>query len=224
MATNGHPSTKEQLDNALKLLDHELEHVALDQPLRIRAIGGYALMKHGVRSGDRAYTVDIDTVTKDYSAAVIQAVETVAQQANLDSDWLNNYNVMDNDVQQVEDMIDAKWLPQKTGLKNIDLSLASVPTLTRSKIIAADTAEFSGRTQDAPDLMDLLEHQNITSMSQFNTAYPDPYGEYPAVQEMVSGLFEQKQKQDRMSKLKKKVAARAALIEPSQEMDDGYTY
>lgn len=185
-----HNATADDLDNALRLLDHELEGLHLDEPLQIRAIGGYALLKHGVRTGDRAYTADIDSVTHDYSAAVVQAIETVAEKTNLDPDWLNNYGVMDNDPDQIEAMYEAEWIPQDDGLRNIDMSIATVPTLTRAKIIAADSAEFSGRTRDVEDLMGLLEKQGITSAAQFERKYPDPYEEYPDAHAVVSSQFE----------------------------------
>lgn len=187
-ATSDRKSVTE-LDEALRLLDHELEQLKLDAPLQIRAIGGYALMKHGVRTGDRAYTVDIDTVTKDYSAAVMRAIQTVASRAGLAEDWLNNYNVMDNDPEQVENMIGAEWVPQPMGLRNIAVEIATIETLTRSKIVAVDGAEFSGREQDAPDLLDLMKYQGIANARQFAAKYPDPYGEYPGARDVVSRHF-----------------------------------
>ncbi|WP_394941190.1 hypothetical protein [Psychromicrobium sp. YIM B11713] len=180
----------DELDVALLLLDQELEKLCLEKPIQVRAIGGYALMKHGVRTGERAYTVDIDTLTRDYSSAVQRAIEIVAEKAGLEPDWLNNDNLGDaEDPELVEAQYDAKWIPQGTGLRNIALSIATVPTLTRAKIIAADTAEFSGRTQDLPDLLDLLRHQGITSTAQFATKYPDSFDEYPAAQDSVQRYF-----------------------------------
>lgn len=187
MASSGNRKTVDELDAALHLLDHELEGLKLETPLRVRAIGGYALLKHGVRSEERALTVDIDSVTKRYSAAVEAAIATVAERAGLDSDWLNNYGVMDNDPDTVEEMIDAEWTPQAMDLRNIAVDVATIETLTRSKIIAVDTALESGRDQDEPDLVSLLQHQNITSMQQFSAKYPDPYGEYSEAARVVAG-------------------------------------
>lgn len=189
MSDTGNKKTAAELDDALRLLDHELDALGLDTPLQMRAIGGYALMKHGVREDERAFTVDIDTVTRDYSAAVVQAIKTVAEQASLDEDWLNNYNVMDNDPDQVEEMIAAEWLPQPLGLRNIAVSIATIETLTRAKIIAVDNIEFSGREQDEPDLRDLLAHQGITTAKQFAAKYPDPYGEYPETAALIRDHF-----------------------------------
>jgi len=184
LSTTGNRKTAHELDDALRLLDHELNGLQLNEPVQIRAIGGYALLKHGVRRAEEAYTVDIDTVTADYSAAVIAAIERVAEKAGLDPDWLNNYNLM-GDPEDVEQVLDAEWLPQPMDLRNIAVSIASVPTLTRAKIIAADTAALSGRQRDASDLEDLLEHQGIKSLSDFQRLYPDPYDEYPDAQALV---------------------------------------
>lgn len=184
MSGSENRKTADELDEALRLLDHELNGLHLAEPLEIRAIGGYAMLKHGIRRADNAYTVDIDTVTADYSAAVTRAIETVGAKLGLDSDWLNNYNVM-GDAEDVDDMLDAEWLPQSMDLRNIAVSIASIPTLTRAKIMAADTAELSGRDRDIPDLEDLLDHQGITTLRQFDQRYPDPFGEYPDARALV---------------------------------------
>lgn len=179
-------------DHALSLLDHELEGLELDEPIQIRAIGGYALLKHGIREDERALTVDIDTMTRDYSAAVQAAIETVAERTGLAKDWLNNDNLGGNDPDEVAAIYDAEWEPQDDGLKNIDMAIASVPTLTRAKIIAADTAQFSDRDQDGPDLVRLIEHQGIESLAAYRAKYPDPFEEYPEAGELMQGYYARK--------------------------------
>jgi len=185
MSDTSKRKTAAELDDALRLLDHELSGLALDEPLAIRAIGGYALLKHGVRTGEHAYTVDIDTVSRDYSAAVEAAIGRVAAQLDLEPGWLNNDNVLDNDPEHVERMLDAEWIPQAMDLRNIAVSIASIPTLTRAKIMATEDAEFSGRQRDADDLRALLDHQGITSLKQFERTYPDPFEEYPSAHGVV---------------------------------------
>lgn len=202
-----------ELDSALRLLDHELAALGLEQPIQVRAIGGYALMRHGVRSAGRAYTLDIDTLTRDYDAAVQEAIQVVAERTGLPPDWLNNDCLQsDDDLEMVEEQYGARWIPQGTGMGNVALSIATVPTLTRSKIIAADTAEFSGRSQDVPDLLDLLRHQGIRSTAQFLAAYPDPYGEYPAALDAVREHFDVG-KRRRIERLKQDVGRRAGELE-----------
>lgn len=217
------PSTKrpaEAFDEALTLLDHELSGLQLSEPIQIRAIGGYALLKHGVREDDRALTADIDTMTRDYSANVQQAIATVADITGLDADWLNNDNLGGNDPEDVEAIYDARWEPQQADLKNISISIATVPTLTRSKIIAADTAELSGRAQDAPDLLRLLEHQGITSYAQFCTKYPDPFGEHPDTDELVRTHLGGRASLDAM---KDRISAAAAELDYGDD-DASYPY
>jgi len=189
VTSTGHKKTADELENALALLDAKLAMLDLAGPIEIKAIGGFALLKHKIRDDDRAYTVDIDTVTRDYEKRVVQAIEEVGEEAFLDKDWLNNYNVLDNDAEHVEFMIGAEWIPQDMGLKNIQVAIATVPTLTRAKIIASDSAEFSGRLQDVPDLIELLEHQKIQTMRSFDDLYPDPFGEYPDARTWVSDHF-----------------------------------
>src|SRR5690606_37638811 len=106
----------------------ELVGLKLEEPLQVRAIGGYALLKHGVRKGDRAFTMDIDTVTRDYGMAVERAVRKVAEQLDLEPNWLNNDNVLDNDTEHIEELFKAEWLPQAMGLRNIAVSIASIET------------------------------------------------------------------------------------------------
>lgn len=178
-----------EFDEALRLLDHELSRLRLEEPLKIRAIGGYALLKHGVREDDRALTADIDTVTRDYSAPVQEAIRAVSRRTGLDADWINNVNLGFSEPEDIEASYQAEWIPLDMGLKNIDLAIGSIPMLTRSKIIAADTAMLAGRLQDHPDLAALLRHQGITDVAQFRAKYPDPFGEYAETDRFVHGHF-----------------------------------
>lgn len=210
-----HRCSMERLEEALELLDHELAGLELNQPMKIRAIGGYALMKHSVRAGDRAFTVDIDSVTRDYDMAVKQAIRTVAKQLDLDPDWVNNDNVMDDDPQLVEEMIKANWLPQDNALEHINIEIADIPTLTRAKIIAATDAELSGRAQDLPDLKELLAHQGITTMRDYLASYPDPWDEHHEVGAKLEHHF-------RLQHSKRKLIADGEAI--MRSTDPGYEH
>lgn len=175
----GHKKSVDQLDEALIALDAKLDEYGVADPIQIRAIGGYALMKHNIRAEDRAFTVDIDTVTRDYQQAVIQAIQDVARERDLDPDWLNNYNVADDDPSTVTDLIGEDWVDQDTShLPRVQMAIASVPMLTRAKIMAAADGAISGRTQDKPDLLALIEHQGISTLDEFDRAYPDEFGQY----------------------------------------------
>ena len=191
MSNDDHKCSLAQLEHGLEVLDRKLQALDLDAPVRLRAIGGFALMKYGIRAADRAFTVDIDTVTPDFAPKIAAAIHEVAAELDLERDWINNDNVMDGeDPERVASMYQARWLPDNSAVYEcIDLQLASVPTLTRAKIIAADTAEFSGRAQDLPDLLELLRFQGIRTTAQFETAYPDPYDEYPSAHDAVREHF-----------------------------------
>lgn len=210
----------EAFDEALTLLDHELSGLQLAEPIEIRAIGGYALLKHGVREDDRALTADIDTMTRDYSVGVQQAIATVAAKTGLDADWLNNDNLGGNDPEDIEAIYDARWEPQDAELKNISISIASVATLTRAKIIAADTAELSGRAQDAPDLLRLLEHQGITSYSQFRSKYPDPFDEHPDADQLVRAHLGRAS----LDAMKNRISAAAVELDYGDDASNPYDY
>lgn len=181
-----------QLRHALTRLDELL--AAAGAEITIKAIGGFALMTYGIRAAARAFTVDIDTVTGDYSAHVMGLVKQVADELGMDPQWLNNHTVLGgaaDDAELVQSMYQAQWLPDRNvpehgDYRAITLQIATVPTLTRAKIIAADTAEFSGRTQDVPDLLELLRFQGIDTLAEFQARYPDPYDEYPAAHDIVA--------------------------------------
>lgn len=188
MSQNDFKCSLAQLEQGLVRLDEKLAALDLDAPIELRAIGGFALMSYGIRAADRAFTVDIDTVTADFAPEVTTAIREVAAELGLERDWINNDSVIDGeDTAMVEEMYDARWVPSGKTFAHIDLKLATVPTLTRAKIIAADVAEFSGRAQDVPDLLELLRYQGIETLAQFDVAYPDPYGEYEAASEIVAG-------------------------------------
>lgn len=209
MATTGNRKNIHQLDDALSRFDERLGELHVDETVEIKAIGGFALLRHGVRNAANAYTVDIDSVTRDYQPKVVEAIEDVAREKNMDIDWINNYNVMDGDPEHVEDMIGAEWLPREDGLTNVDLRVATVETLTRAKIIAAADAEFSGRIQDRPDLIDLVEHQGITTLQQFDRLYPDEFGEYAESRNVV-GVH--------LGEIKEQSPARAAFYDRYPEL------
>lgn len=72
---------------------------------------------------------------------------------------------------------------------NIKPVASGSSSTARAKIIAVDTAEFSGRAQDLPDLLELLRFQGVSAAPRCDAAYPDPYDEYPAAREAVHGRF-----------------------------------
>ena len=141
--------------HALANLDCKLQELPAVEhsgfPIAIRAIGGFALMYHNVRVS--AITSDIDTVTVDYSPAVENAIKEVSNELGIANDWLNNYNVIENDVKTIEAMLMPRWDKSDWEFNNIELSVANLETLFRSKLIAADDDRLTDRAQDYPDLL-----------------------------------------------------------------------
>ena len=184
-----HRCSLARLEHALEVFDRRLQSLDLDGPVVLRAIGGFALMKYGIRAADRAFTVDIDTLTEGFSPEVTQVIHQIAEELGLERDWINNDSVIDDEsLDLIEALYQTEWIPDgqpPAHFECIDLQLATVPTLTRAKIIAADTAEFSGRAQDLPDLLELVRFQGITSYADFAARYPDPFDEYPNAHQAV---------------------------------------
>lgn len=144
--------TKDEYICALLYLDMLLAEQGLS--ISIKAIGGFALLWHSVRG--TGYTADIDSVTRDFPPEVVGCIEKTAEIFDFPEDWVNNYNVFENDVDSIEFMIDPFWEKADIGTTCIQLWIADIETLLRSKLIAADDFETTGRAQDFPDLMDLF--------------------------------------------------------------------
>lgn len=177
----------DQFVHALHALDEELRSLDLPEPVQIRATGGFALLVRGLR--EDGYTVDIDTITEDYDEAVRDAINTVARELHLEQDWINNQATGDS-VEQTTNMLDAVFIAQDYGLDHIDLQVADVPTLTRAKAIVVDVDAMSGRTRDWDDLLSLLDHQGVSSYSQFCREYPSiDERDYPETHRSLSSWY-----------------------------------
>lgn len=149
----------EELVGALHELDGELSAREAG-PMEVRALGGFALAYRGLRP--EGLTVDIDTATPTYPADVRRAIEAVAERRGLAGDWVNNQTVFSfgdvvgpDDVAALDDMLDARYLPvEDERFDNIDLQVADVPTLVKSKAYAVCDIELGWR--DEKDLADLV--------------------------------------------------------------------
>jgi hypothetical protein len=144
--------TKDEYITALLYLDMLLKDIG--EHMSIKAIGGFALLWHSVRG--TGYTADIDSLTADFKPEVIACIEEAARVMDLPEDWVNNYNVLENDVESIEIMLDPFWERASIGAENIQLWIADLETLLRSKLMAAEDSELTGRAQDFPDLMDIF--------------------------------------------------------------------
>ncbi len=173
---------------ALRCLDHELERQGFAERVRVHAVGGFALLWHGLRT-DNGYTFDVDSLTDPYDAPVREAIEQVGRTLGMEPAWLNT-DVAGDDPEMALELFDARFVATDTKLNRIDLRIADIPTLTRAKAIAVDTDEFSGRERDWPDLLELLKLQRISSYREFCAAYPEINDwEYPETHRSLECWF-----------------------------------
>jgi len=156
---------------ALQKLDGLLELNPKVSPIEIKAIGGFAMLFYGMRHSMK--TQDIDSVTPDWDEDQIKLIERVAVVMDLEADWLNNYNVMDNDVEAVEIMLEPFWDKIDWGLKRVQLYVGDTETLLRSKLLATEDSEQTGRQQDLPDLISILSNLKILTRERFVATVED---------------------------------------------------
>lgn len=158
LSADSHRRRFADLRHGLDVLDDVLSAFdpPLAEPVPIRAIGGFALLYHGIRRPDNATTVDIDTLTATPEPRVRAAIRAVAERLDLDADWINNTAVFDGDVELARAIVHATWGPRLPGLRMLDVRIADEPTLLRSKIVAVEDVAVSGRDRDLADLEDLM--------------------------------------------------------------------
>lgn len=177
---------------ALRALDGELRARAAE-PLEIRALGGFALLAHGLR--ETGFTADIDTATPDPTRAQQGAIDAVARRLDLPPDWVNNDVVMASgrettweDVDALDVMLDADYEPLDVGegLARVSVSVCSLETLAKAKAYACDDIGRGRTPKDADDLMETLVALGIGSLSQARRRLPwmsDP--EFSAARDVV---------------------------------------
>lgn len=188
LVSETHRKSLAQFVHALRALDEELRGLDLPEPIKVRAIGGFALLSHDIR--EDGYTVDIDTLTEEYDERVRDAINRVAADLWLERDWINNQAAADSAEEAIATM-DAVFIAADYGFDNIDLSVADIPTLTRAKAIAVDTDMLSGRTRDWDDLVSLVERQGIETHEEFCRRYPGvPEWEYPETHRSLAHWFD----------------------------------
>lgn len=157
---------------ALELLDS-----LVNEPVELNAIGGFALIVHGLRS--TGVTADIDIAAPSFSENVEHAVEEVAKRLNLPPDWLNNDSVFSfgdkttqEDVDAFNDMLNAAYEPVDLGLRNIKLYVADLATLAKSKAYAASDIGMGRTEKDMDDLVNVLHAIGLFTPGQAVKALP----------------------------------------------------
>lgn len=169
--------TLDDFNEALTQLDTLLDRTGFDDSISIRAIGGFAMQIHGLRK--TGVTADIDTVTASYPPAVQKCIGIIAEEMSLPPDWINNDSVFtledevtDEDVKAFDSMLDAAFIDLPKKYKHINISVASVETLIKSKVYATCDIGQGRTTKDLDDLLALLAQRGITTRQELEAAYP----------------------------------------------------
>lgn len=214
---------------ALDVFDRTLTEQGYEGSVPIHAIGGFALMAHGLRKdGD---TADIDTVTPTLDPAAARAAAKVAEILNFPNDWLNNDNVYaegdtvtQEDVDAAEVLICANFEPSDLTYDHIDLKIADLDTLARCKALAVCDASPVRLQKDAMDLCDVFTALDITDLESARDRFPwidDP--EMASVRHMVSTLVPDTEKSDITDIMMAVVEGRAEADREGDDFSDIYT-
>ena len=181
-----HQCTINDFEKALSILDKKLTRENLR--IEIKAIGGFAMMYYGIRVN--GYTMDIDTLTNEYSSKVLELIHEVGKEAAIDRDWLNNdcaglegfMSILGNEI---------KWLPSKYEFQMIDLCVADIKGLIRSKAKAIHDGGLVPRSTDKKDILDALAYVGIGNIEELNANQ-----EYSFISEEYQRCYEFLKKQD----------------------------
>jgi len=175
-------STIKDFEEALTLLDQELKNAELK--IKIRAIGGFAMMYYGFR--DNGYTIDIDSLTEAYSEDVLELIEKVGREKGIDEDWLNtDCSTLDGFLDSLSGEID--WQKANYTFDNIDLQIADVRGLIRSKAKAVQDGGIVPRSTDKKDLISGLVHVGIHGIEELDRSqeYAFIASDYPRSYEFL---------------------------------------
>ena len=158
-------STLEGFEKALFSLDSKLSGV-INTKLEIRAIGGFAMMYHGIRNN--GYTIDIDSLTYKFDLIVSKLIEEVGEELGLEDDWLNtDCAMLEGFMNELAQEI--TWRDSKYVFKNIDLKVPDILGLIRSKAKAIHDGGLVPRSTDKKDLIDLLRNMEVNSIEEVNS-------------------------------------------------------
>ncbi|MCR5479977.1 MAG: hypothetical protein K6F27_09015 [Ruminococcus sp.] len=152
----------EDFKDALQCLNEKLKDDNLS--IEIKAIGGFAMLYNKLRLN--GYTMDIDTVTKDLPQKVMKLINEVANEKNLDEDWINNDAYS---LPEITEIIDKIGWKEDSSFSNIRLLIADIQSLLTLKIRAIDYAGLIPRVTDQTDLLDILSFLGIHSIEELST-------------------------------------------------------
>ena len=167
----------DELMEMLRELDNEL-----DEPIVVRAAGGFALAWHKIRIN--GLTADIDSITDDYSRSAQSTIERVGRKHGLGPWWLNNDAAADEAEFLIESM-GLEWEAVDCGLKNISLFVGDLPSLLKLKLSAVEDSALSGRTRDLDDTIGLIRGLGLTK-ADFKRKYTYLQEDMPNAYALVS--------------------------------------
>ena len=161
-------NNKVSFDIFIKMLEELNEFISNDfDPkyiLEVRAIGGFSMIIHkrlGEISGPREESRDIDSLTKDYPAEIINKIMEIGEKYGADDadGWLNNHwNRTKNYNEEFEFFIKWKEL-EEVSFSNIVIYYADLESLFMFKIRAMDNrielAHLEPREQDILDVVSI---------------------------------------------------------------------
>ncbi len=157
-------SSLEDFEKALVLLDNKLEKLH-NVRIKIRAIGGFAMMYQGIRKN--GYTIDIDSLTFEFDDKVCELIKEVGAELGLENDWLNtDCSMLDGFLDELAPVI--IWEDTKYEFNNIDLKVADIWGLIESKAKAIHDGGLVPRSTDKKDLLALLRYIDIYSVEQID--------------------------------------------------------
>ena len=150
-----------EYNEALRILNDKL--VAIGKNIEVRAIGGYAMLYNGLRSG--GYTIDVDTVTEEYSDDIKRLVAEVSEEEGIEDDWLNNDAYSLEEVMGIFDELE--WI-RDNSYSNIELFVATEESMLKLKIRAVHFGGLVPRVTDQLDFLDLLGALDIHSIDELS--------------------------------------------------------
>lgn len=153
-----------EFEKALSLLDKKLDEASINC-IVIRAIGGFAMMYYGFR--ENGYTIDIDSLSEDYSEEVKLLIKEVGRELEIDDEWLNT------DCATLEGFLDElsveiKWQSVDYVFKHIDIKIADITGLIRSKAKAVHDGGIVPRLTDKMDLLSGLRNVGINNVNELD--------------------------------------------------------
>ncbi len=166
-----------EFDSALKRLNDKL--VAHDIFIEIKAIGGYAMLRGGLRESEEStgFTEDIDSIAERFTDSVALLIEEVGRELDLLPDWLNTDPI---DLPEVDGVKDRLTWVEDDSYSNIKLYIADINSLLILKARAVEGGGLIPRKTDKNDLIKILRKIGVDDISSVEsnpitkglTAYP----------------------------------------------------